>query len=164
MKPVMDEYPVTMAVRELRRLSIPFQPCLYPYEEHGGTAVASKSLGVAEHEVIKTLVFRTDTGTPFMVLMHGDLEASPKKLAREMGVNRVELCDAETARRHTGYIFGGTSPLGTRSPLQVLAERTIFELPSILINGGKQGFLLRMDPRDLKKALSIREADAAAAH
>ena len=158
----MDDYPVTTAVRELRRLSIPFQPRLYPYQEHGGTAVAAGSLDVPEHEVIKTLVFRTDGGTPFLVLMHGDLEASPKKLARVMGAKRVELCDAETARRHTGYVFGGTSPLGTRSKLQVLAERTIFDLPSILINGGKQGFLLRMDPRDLKKALSITEADAAA--
>jgi Cys-tRNA(Pro) deacylase len=159
----MDDYPVTMAVRELRRLSIRFQPCMYAYEEHGGTAVAAKSFGVPEHEVIKTLVFRTEAGKPFLVLMHGDLEASPKKLARAMGAKRVELCDAVTAHRHTGYVFGGTSPLGTKTRLRVLAERTIFDLPSILINGGKQGFLLRMDPHDLKKALSLTDADVSAA-
>jgi Cys-tRNA(Pro) deacylase len=158
----VEEYPVTMAVRELRRLSIRFQPCMYAYQEHGGTAVAAKSLGVPEHEVIKTLVFCADAGKPVLVLMHGDREASPKKIARVMGAKHVELCDAETARRHTGYIFGGTSPLGTRTRLPVLAERTIFDLPSILINGGKQGFLLRMDPRDLKKALTIMEADVSA--
>jgi Cys-tRNA(Pro) deacylase len=153
------EYPVTQGIRTLRGLGIPFKPCLYAYEEHGGAAVAAKSLGVPEHEVIKTLVFCTDTGRSFLVLMHGDLEVSPKRLAREMGVRHVELCDAETAQKHTGYVFGGTSPLGTRSPLPVLAERTIFDLPSILINAGKQGFLVRLDPKDLKKAVSIREVE-----
>jgi Cys-tRNA(Pro) deacylase len=159
----MDDFPVTMAVRELRRLSIRFKPSIYAYQEHGGTGVAAKSLGVPEHEVIKTLVFLADAGKPLLVLMHGDLEASPKKIARVMGAKRIELCDAETARRHTGYIFGGTSPLGTRTRLPVIAERTIFDLPSILINGGKQGFLLRMDPQDLKKALSITEAEVSTA-
>jgi Cys-tRNA(Pro) deacylase len=154
-----DEYPVTQGVRVLRGLGIPFQPLLYKYQEHGGTGVAAKSFDVPEHIVIKTLVFRTDSGRPFLVLMHGDLEASPKRLARAMEVKHVELCDAKTARTHTGYIFGGTSPLGTRTPLPVLAERTIFDLPSILINGGKQGFLVRMDPKDLKKALGITEVE-----
>ncbi len=157
-----EEYPVTLGIRALRAKDIPFQPLLYDYQEHGGTAVAARSFGVSEREVIKTLVFRTDSGTPFLVLMHGDLEVSPKKLAREYGVKSVELCDAATAQRHTGYMFGGTSPLGTRARLPVLAERTIFSLPSILINAGKRGFLVRIDPKELKKALEIREVEVSA--
>jgi Cys-tRNA(Pro) deacylase len=154
-----EDYPMTQGIRALRDLGIPYQPCLYVWVEHGGTAVAAQRFGVDEHEVIKTLVFKTDSGKPFLVLMHGDLEVSPKRLAREMKVKHVELCDAQTAQKHTGYLFGGTSPLGTRSRLPVLAELTIFELPSVLINAGKRGFLVRMDPKNLKRALEIRDVE-----
>lgn len=154
-----EDFPVTQGIRTLRGLGIPYTPCIYDYEEHGGTSTAARIVGVPEHEVIKTLVFRTDAGRPFLVLMHGDLEVSPKKLARELGVKHAELCDEATAQKHTGYVFGGTSPLGIRSPLPVLAERTIFDLPSILINAGKRGFLVRMDPKHLKKAFPIREVE-----
>jgi Cys-tRNA(Pro) deacylase len=93
--------------------------------------------------------------------MHGDRQVSMKTLARALGAKRAEMCDEETARRLTGYVFGGTSPFGTRTPLPVYAERTILELPRIFINGGKRGFLIEMDPADLKKAFDLIEIDVA---
>ena len=35
-----EKYPVTPAIRVLRAASVTFQPCLYDYEENGGTSVA----------------------------------------------------------------------------------------------------------------------------
>lgn len=151
----MTDHPVTAAVRVLRQRKIAFEPHVYAYQEHGGTKVSSEALGVAEHRVIKTLVFQTESRRPLLVLMHGDFEVSAKELARCLGVKRIEPCDEPTAQRHTGYQFGGTSPFGTRTPLPVYAEESIFSLPSILINGGKRGFLVEIDPADLAKALEI---------
>jgi hypothetical protein len=56
-----------------------------------------------------------------------------------MGVKAVHPCDFAEAQKHTGYLVGGTSPFGTRTHLHVYAERTIFDLPVIYINGGKRG-------------------------
>jgi Cys-tRNA(Pro) deacylase len=78
--------------------------------------------------------------------MHGDREVSTKNLARHMGVKAVHPCDFAQAQKHTGYLVGGTSPFGTRIHMHVYAERTIFELPKIYINGGKRGFLVSIDP------------------
>ncbi len=155
------EYPVTTGVRFLREKKIDFRPHIYTYEEHGGTKLSASALGVPEHEVIKTLVFETDARKPLLVLMHGDCEVSTKELARVIGVKRVEQCEAATAQRATGYVFGGTSPFGTRTSLPVYAEKSIFSLPRILINGGKRGFLVEIDPIVLKTALNATEVEVA---
>jgi Cys-tRNA(Pro) deacylase len=145
----------------LRERKIDFYPHLYTYEEHGGTKLSSSALNVPEHEVVKTLMMQTDEKKPLIVLMHGDREVSTKQLARLMDAKRVEPCDETTAQRHTGYQFGGTSPFGTRHPLPVYVERSIFALPRIFINGGKRGFLVEIDPADLKKAFEVSEVDVA---
>jgi Cys-tRNA(Pro) deacylase len=155
------DYPVTTAIRLLREKKVEFRQHLYEYEEHGGTAHSASALGVSEHEVVKTIVMVTDEGKPFLVLMHGDREVSTKQLARVLNVKRVEPCDEATGTRHTGYVFGGTSPFGTRHPLPVYAERSIFDLQRLFINGGKRGFLVEIIPADLMKALPVTEVDVA---
>ena len=153
------EYPVTPAVRALREKSVDFEPHLYEYEEHGGTRRSAQELGVDEHLVVKTLVMETEARKPLIVLMHGDREVSTKQLARHLGVKSVRPCDPQAAQKHTGYLVGGTSPFGTRSRLPVYAERTIFSLPRILINGGKRGFLVSIDPKALRDVLAVEEVE-----
>ncbi|HEY0406701.1 MAG TPA: aminoacyl-tRNA deacylase [Pyrinomonadaceae bacterium] len=155
------KYPVTPAVRMLRDEGVEFEPHLYDYVERGGTRHSAEALNVEEHAVVKTLVMETDERRPFIVLMHGDCEVSTKRLARTLGVKSVEPCEPARAQKHTGYMVGGTSPFGTRSRLEVYAERTIFELPLIYINGGKRGFLVSLDPRELRRVLPLKEVEAA---
>ena len=153
------EYPVTPAVRLLRENKVEFEPHLYDYVERGGTRHSSEALGVDEHAVVKTLVMEAEGKRAFLVLMHGDREVSTKQLARHMGVKAVHPCDFAEAQKHTGYLVGGTSPFGTRTRLHVYAERTIFELPVIYINGGKRGFLVSVDPQVLKEVLHAEEVE-----
>ena len=67
------------------------------------------------------------------------------------------------AQKHTGYQVGGTSPFGTRRALPVYAEKSIFDLPRIYINGGKRGFLVAIDPNDIKAVLPVTEVRVAIA-
>lgn len=155
------DYPITPAVRLLREKKVEFEPHLYDYVEHGGTSHSAEALGVDEHTVVKTLVMEAESKRPFIVLMHGDREVSTKNLARHIGVKAVHPCDFAEAQKHTGYLVGGTSPFGTRTHLHVYAERTIFELPKIYINGGKRGFLVSLDPQVLKEVLHAEEVEVA---
>ena len=151
------DFPVTQAVRHLRKGGFDFVPHRYDYVEKGGTRESARQLGVDEHRVIKTLVFESSEKRPFIVLMHGGREVSAKNLARHLGVKAVAPAAPEKASKLTGYLIGGTSPFGTRTKLPVYAESTIFDLDSILINGGKRGFLIEIRPDVLKKALQIEE-------
>jgi Cys-tRNA(Pro) deacylase len=79
--------------------------------------------------------------------MHGNRKVSTKNLARQIGAKSVEPCLPEVANRHSGYLVGGTSPFATRRQMPVYIEATILELPKILINGGRRGYLVGLDPQ-----------------
>ena len=157
----MSKAPVTPAVRALRAHQIPFDEHLYRYEEHGGTRVSARELGVDEHAIIKTLVMQDDRGSPLMVLMHGDREVSTKQLARAIGCRQVDPCKPDVANRHSGYLVGGTSPFGTRKTMPVYLERSIVDLPRMYINGGARGILVSLVPADLERVLKPVLVDVA---
>jgi Cys-tRNA(Pro) deacylase len=90
-----------------------------------------------------------DAKRPLIVLMHGDLKVSTRELARTIGVKTVSPCNPETANRHSGYVVGGTSPLGTRKEMPVFMEKTILDLDRVYINGGKRGYLVGLTPGDI---------------
>ncbi len=155
------DYPITPAVRFLRQKKVDFVPHLYDYVEKGGTGESAKQLGVDEHAVVKTLIFETNEKKPLIVLMHGDKQVSAKNLARHLGVKSVDPATPERASKLTGYLVGGTSPFGTRTAMPVYAERTIFDLEKIYINGGKRGFLVEIDPTVIPNILPAEEVEIA---
>lgn len=153
--------PVTPAIRALRAAEVKFSEHLYTYEEHGGTRVSARELGVDEHAVVKTLVMQDERREPLIVLMHGDQNVSTRNLGRASGARSIEACDPAVAQRHTGYQVGGTSPFGTRRRMPVFMQRTILALPRIYINGGKRGFLIGIEPRVVVDLLEPSLVDVA---
>lgn len=149
----MSKFPVTPAIRQLRQEKVEFDNHLYEYEEKGGTKVSARELQVDEFAVIKTLVMEDERKQPLIVLMHGNKHVSTKKLARDLGLKTITPCTPDIAEKHTGYQVGGTSPFGTRKKIPVYAEKTMFDLPKIYINGGKRGFLVSLDPQELIRVL-----------
>lgn len=156
----MSKVPSTPATRLLRELKIPYTEHLYTYQDHGGTQVAAQSLGVDEHAVVKTLIMEDEAARPLIVLMHGDREVSTKALARQIGCKTVHICKPEVANRHSGYLVGGTSPLGTRKAMPVYVELGILALERIYVNGGSRGFLVGLAPEDLARAVGTVAVEA----
>ena len=152
---------LTPATQMLRAAGVAFSEHVYDYVEHGGTAESARQLGVAEHAVVKTLVMQDEREQPLIVLMHGDRQVSTKNLARAMGAKAVEPCKPEVAQRHSGYLVGGTSPFGTRKAMPVYVQASVLELPQILINGGRRGYLLRLTPTVLVELLGAQPVDCA---
>lgn len=157
----MASLSATPAVHFLRKNAVAFTEHPYRYEDHGGTRVSSRELGVDEHVVIKTLVMQDDAKKPLLILMHGDREVSTKQLARQIDRKTVEPCDPATAQKHTGYAVGGTSPFGTRKELPVYVERSVLDLDRIYINGGRRGLLVSIAPAELVRVLHATPVEAA---
>ena len=153
----------TPATAFLKKHGVAFTEHPYDYEERGGTRVSAQKLGVAEHQVVKTLVMEDERKQPMIVLMHGDREVSTKNLARHLGVKSVSACAPAVADRHSGYQVGGTSPFGTRRAMPVYMQKTIANLPRVYINGGRRGYLVGLDPADLVRVLKPALLDIATA-
>ena len=134
---------------------------MYRYQERGGTRASSRELGVAEHAVIKTLVMEDEQREPLIVLMHGDREVSTKELARQAGRKSIHPCEPAVAQKHTGYLVGGTSPFGTRKAMPVYLERSVLDLATVYINGGRRGFLVAVSPREIERVLKPVPVDVA---
>ena len=153
----------TPATQLLRKQKVAFSEHPYEYEEHGGTTVSARELGVDEHHVVKTLVMQDEAAKPLIVLMHGDCKVSTKNLARAIGCKSVEPCKPEVAQRHSGYQVGGTSPFGTRKAMPVYVEQSILDLETIYINGGRRGYLVGIAPQVLVEVVNARPVNCALA-
>lgn len=148
----------TPATDLLRRQRVAFTEHVYDYVDHGGARESARQLARDPHHVVKTLVMEDEKAQPLIILMHGDCEVSTKNLARQTGRKRIQPCAPEVAQRHSGYQVGGTSPFGTRRAMPVFVEASILELPDILLNGGRRGYLVGIDPRvliDVLKATPV---------
>ena len=158
------DVPATSAVRALRTAGVAFAPRFYDYVDRGGTRHSAEALGVPEHEVVKTLVMEARRGggpEPLIILMHGDREVSTRQLARQIGAREVAPASPAAVEKHTGYVPGGVSPFGTRKTLPVYAERTILDLPRVLVNGGRRGFLVEIAPEAFTRVLGAVPVEVA---
>jgi Cys-tRNA(Pro) deacylase len=153
----------TPATQMLRKHAVVFSEHPYAYEEHGGTEVSARELGVDEHAVVKTLVMQDEAAKPLIVLMHGDCKVSTKNLARAIGCKSVEPCKPEVAQRHSGYMVGGTSPFGTKKAMPLYVEQGILQLEKIYINGGRRGYLVGIAPQVLLELLKAKPVQCALA-
>ncbi|WP_395316581.1 aminoacyl-tRNA deacylase [Variovorax sp. UC74_104] len=153
----------TPATQLLRAHKIAFTEHPYEYVEHGGAQRGAEMLGLDPFTVIKTLVMQDQDAKPLVVLMHGNRTVSTKNLARQIGAKSVEPCKPEVAQRHSGYMVGGTSPFGTRREMPVYVESTVLELPRIVLNGGRRGYLIGIDPQVCVALLGAKPVQCALA-
>jgi Cys-tRNA(Pro) deacylase len=158
-----DHVSETPATAMLKAHKIEFTEHPYEYLEHGGAQHSAQVLGWDPFAVVKTLIMEDEKARPLVVLMHGNRKVSTKNLARQIGAKSVEPCKPEVANRHSGYLVGGTSPFGTRKAMPVYIEETILSLPRILINGGRRGYLVGMDPQVCVQLLQASRVNCALA-
>jgi len=153
----------TPATQLLRTHKVAFTEHPYEYVEHGGAQRGAEMLGLDPFTVIKTLVMQDQDARPLIVLMHGNRTVSTKNLARQIGAKSVEPCKPEVAQRHSGYMVGGTSPFGTRREMPVYVEATVLELQKIVLNGGRRGYLIGIDPQVCVALLGAKPVQCALA-
>jgi Cys-tRNA(Pro) deacylase len=151
----------TPATALLKANGIAFTEHPYEYLEHGGAQHSASVLGFDPFTVVKTLVMEDEKARPLLVLMHGNRKVSTKNLARQIGAKSVEPCKPEVANRHSGYLVGGTSPFGTRKQMPVYVEESILALPRIVLNGGRRGYLVGIEPQVLVRLLGAKPVNCA---
>lgn len=153
----------TPATQLLKAHRVAYTEHPYEYLERGGAQHSARLLGWDAYAVVKTLVMQDQDAKPLVVLMHANRKVSTKNLARQIGAKSVEPCRPEVANRHSGYLVGGTSPFGTRRDMPVFIEQTILALPRILINGGRRGYLVGIEPQVCVQLLGARPVQCALA-
>jgi Cys-tRNA(Pro)/Cys-tRNA(Cys) deacylase len=106
-------------------------------------AEAAAAQGVEIQDLVKTLVVRRAEGEYVFVLVPGDRSISWPKLRAVLGVNRLSMPDAATAKQATGYERGTITPFGSVRAWPVIAdERTRGR--TISLGAGRRGVGLQV--------------------
>lgn len=124
----------------------------------GSLAEAAQARGVAPADVIKSLVVRRADDDYVFVLVPGDRNLSWPRLRGLLGVSRLSLPDAATAREATGYERGTITPLGSRRAWPVVADVRMVGR-AVTLGGGAHGVALAVSADDAIVALDATVAD-----
>jgi Cys-tRNA(Pro)/Cys-tRNA(Cys) deacylase len=128
---------------------------LHPYAHEDGTSSygeeAAAALGVAPERIFKTLV--AQVGAELVVaVVPVARQLDLKALAAALGAKKAALADPGAATRSTGYVLGGISPLGQRTRLRTVVDRSAADFPSVHVSAGRRGLQVELAPEDLIRA------------
>ncbi|WP_258723811.1 Cys-tRNA(Pro) deacylase [Cellulomonas sp. NS3] len=137
----------------------------HPYEHDPASDVgygleAAQALGVPPEQVFKTLMTSVDgTLTVAVVPVTGKLDL--KALAHAAGGKKAAMAERAAAERATGYVAGGISPLGQKTPHPTVVDETVWLFDTVLVSGGRRGLDVELAPADLVRLTDATVADIA---
>lgn len=128
----------------------------------GSLAEAAAARGVEPRDIVKTLVVRRGEGDYLFVLVPGDREIAWPKLRELLGVNRLSMPDAGTAKDATGYERGTITPFGPINAWPVVADVTLAGDPlrTISLGAGAHGVAITVNAAAALAYLNANIADA----
>ena len=121
-------------------------------------AEAARARGVEPADVVKTLVVRRADDDYLFVLVPGDRQISWPKLRALLGVSRMSMPDAGTAKEVTGYERGTITPFGATRTWPVVADERV-RGRRITLGGGAHGVAVALDADQALTALDATVAD-----
>lgn len=144
------------ALAAIAALGVPFDVV-----RHGpvrSLAEAARARRVEPADVVKTMVVRRGDDDYLFVLVPGDRVIGWPKLRALLGVARLSMPDAATAKAVTGYERGTITPLGSLRPWPVVADVRLAGR-RITLGAGAHGVAVAVDADPLLSAIAARTAD-----
>ena len=154
----------TTATIALDRAKIPFTLHEYEHDPRSGSygLEASDALGVPPEQVFKTLVATVDGGALAVGVVPVHRQLDLKALAAAVGGKKAVMAEVAAAERATGYVAGGTSPLGQKRRLPVVVDASAVGLSTMFCSAGRRGREIAIAPGDLIRVASATIAAIAA--
>lgn len=150
----------TNAMRILEKEKIPYEMFTYPVtEEHQDGVTVAKLCGQDVNTVFKTLVCKGNSKNYFVFVIPVAAELDLKKAARSAGEKSMEMIHVNDINKVTGYIRGGCSPIGMKKLFPTFFHQSALEHDAIIVSGGKRGFQIQCEPKQLASACKGQFAD-----
>ena len=134
----------------------------YAITRHGrvsSLAEAAAARGLEPADVLKTIVVRRGDDDFLFVLVPGDRTISWPKLRALLGISRMSMPDAATAKDVTGYERGTITPFGSLRAWPVIADERVTGGRSVSIGAGAHGVAATLVGDDVVRALGATVAD-----
>ena len=109
--------------------------------------------GYSSSAVIKSLIFRTDTGRFILVLNPGDKEVDTKTITRMENVKQMHLAKPEEVQRVAGIPIGCVAPFGLKTGLRTYLNKELLKNAYLYFNPGIPTKTITIKATDLMNIL-----------
>ena len=149
----------TNVMRILEKKKISYQAHSYPHgKEPVDGATVARLLGQDPQQVYKTLVAQGHSKNYYVFVIPVTSELHLKNAAKAVGEKSIEMIPVKEINRVTGYIRGGCSPIGMKKQYVTVLDESCLNLPKMIVSGGKIGFQIELEPKDLIAVCDARTA------
>ena len=154
-----DKAGKTNALREIEAAGIEHRFITFECEEALSGVDVAATLGEDPDRVFKTLVTQAKSGQHYVFMVPVACELDLKKAAAAVGEKAISMIKARDLLPLTGYVHGGCSPIGMKTPFPTAIDETAQLHDTIMFSGGRIGCQVEMSPDDLDKLVSLGFAD-----
>lgn len=113
-------------------------------------ADAAAAIGCEVSAIVKSLVFLLDD-EPVVALVPGDRRLDTGALAELGGGQVVERAPLDIVRQATGYVAGGTPPIGHATPVRMFADVALLRHEVVWAAGGTPSTVFPISVDDLRR-------------
>ncbi|HOM66294.1 MAG TPA: Cys-tRNA(Pro) deacylase [Ignavibacteriales bacterium] len=140
----------TNAIRLLEKAKIPFEISEYEVDENNLDAITvANKINAPIDIVYKTLVTVNEKNQHFVFVIPGDKDLNLKLAAKVTYSKSIDLIKQKDLLPLTGYIRGGTSPIGMKKPFPTFIDASAQELDYFFVSAGQRGMQIKINPKKL---------------
>ena len=151
----MIESPVTEL---LNSNNIPFEVIEIPLSEDKkpirNLEELLQSEGRAPNSVVRSLLFKTKSGSFVLLAVAGGGRADWAVLRKHLGERKLRMAEFDEVEESTGYIVGAVPPIALPQTIRVLIDESVTTFDTVIIGSGVLGYALSLSSANLLMILS----------
>lgn len=109
---------------------------------------AAGAIGTTVAQIAKSLVFKTASGAPLLVITSGTNRVNEKSVGQRIG-EPIGKADADFVREQTGFAIGGIPPVGHAQPIRTLVDEDLLQFDEIWAAAGTPHAVFKLTPAEL---------------
>ncbi|MFZ9415740.1 MAG: YbaK/EbsC family protein [Alphaproteobacteria bacterium] len=122
------------------------------------SAEAAAALGCSVAQIAKSVVFRSGSGRPVLVVASGANRVDERKVEALLG-DRLLRADAGYVRERTGFAIGGVAPIAHATPPHVFLDEELFAFDRVYAAAGTPFAIFALTPAELEALTGGLRAD-----
>jgi prolyl-tRNA editing enzyme YbaK/EbsC (Cys-tRNA(Pro) deacylase) len=112
---------------------------------------AALTIGCDVAQIVKSLIFKTTTHKPVLILASGSNRVNEKIIESHVG-EKITKADADFAREITGFAIGGIPPVGHKSPIDwIFIDEDLLKYDSVWAAAGTPNAVFNLTSKDLQE-------------
>lgn len=132
---------------------------IHNFDEFTHTAIqAATALGCDVSQIAKSLIFKSASGKPILVIASGSNRVDTSKIANLLG-ETIDKADANFVKLSTGFTIGGVPPFAFPNPITTFIDQDLLKFDTVWAAAGTNNSVFSLTPNNLIKISQGQVAD-----